>query len=104
MRLCRELAQARPDAFTPNLAMSLSNLAGFLGDLGRREAALEAADEAVCLRRKLAQARPDAFTPALARSLAVRAKCLKALGRDEDAFADERDSIGLRALGRHASS
>ena len=30
--------RARPDAFIPDLAGSLNNLAGFLGALGRREA------------------------------------------------------------------
>ena len=44
--LYRELARARPDAFTPDLAMSLNNLANMLSDLGRREAALQAAEEA----------------------------------------------------------
>ena len=40
-----------------------------LSDLGRREAALKAAEEAVGLSRELAEARPDAFTPDLAGSL-----------------------------------
>ena len=47
MGLYRELAAARPDAFRPDLAMSLSNLASFLSELGRHEAALAAAEEAV---------------------------------------------------------
>ncbi len=65
----RALAAARPDAFTPDLAMSLNNLAIRLSDLGRREEALGMAEEAVRLRRALAAARPDAFTPDLASSL-----------------------------------
>ena len=36
----RALAEARPDAFIPNLALSLNNLANMLSDLGRREEAL----------------------------------------------------------------
>ena len=40
-----------------------------LSDLGRREAALQAAEEAAALYRELARARPDAFTPDLAGSL-----------------------------------
>ena len=67
--LRRELACARPDAFTPDLATSLNNLANRLSDVGRREDALAAAEEAVALRRELARARPDAFTPNLAGSL-----------------------------------
>jgi hypothetical protein len=42
----RALAQAHPDAFLSNLAMSLKNQAGRLADLGRREDALIARREA----------------------------------------------------------
>jgi hypothetical protein len=69
--LHRALAAARPDAFTPDLALSLNNFANRLSDLGRREEALTAAEEAVRLYRALAAARPDAFTIQLARSLWV---------------------------------
>ena len=61
--------------------MSLINLtATVLSALGRREAALEAADEAVRLYRELAPARPDAFIPDLAVSLNNLANGLSALG------------------------
>ena len=43
----RELARARPDAFRPDLAMSLNNQSAFLSELGRREEALAAIEEAV---------------------------------------------------------
>ena len=43
----RALAEARPEAFTPDLASSLNTLANGLSDLGRREDALAAAEEAV---------------------------------------------------------
>jgi tetratricopeptide (TPR) repeat protein len=49
----------------------MNNLANRLSDLGRREEALKAAEEAVGLRRALAEARPDAFSAELARSLGV---------------------------------
>jgi hypothetical protein len=51
---------ARPDAFLPDLAMSLNNLGNRLSGLGRREEALAAAQEAVDIRRRLVQTRPDA--------------------------------------------
>jgi hypothetical protein len=51
--------------------MSIANLANRLSDLGRREDALAAAEEAVHLHRALAEARPDAFAPGLALSLDV---------------------------------
>ena len=46
VRLYQQLAAARPDAFLPDLAMSLNNLANRLSNLGRREEALAQAQEA----------------------------------------------------------
>ena len=43
--------------------MSLTNLGPHLFDLGRREEALAASQEAVDLYRRLAAERPDAFLP-----------------------------------------
>ncbi len=74
------LAAARPDAFIPDLAMSLNNLANMLSDLGRREEALKAAEEAVGLYRPLADARPDIFIPDLAGSLNTLANTLERSG------------------------
>ena len=49
------------------LAGSLNTLAARLADLGQREDALAAGEEAVAIYRELAAARPDAFRPDLAR-------------------------------------
>ena len=49
--------------------MSLNNLGHQLSELGRREDALAAAQEAVEIHRRLAAERPDAFLPDLATSL-----------------------------------
>jgi tetratricopeptide (TPR) repeat protein len=65
----RQLAADRPAAFNPDLAMSLNNLSNRLSDLGHREDALTAIQEAVELYRKLAADRPAAFNPDLAMSL-----------------------------------
>jgi tetratricopeptide (TPR) repeat protein len=92
----RQLAQARPDAFLPDLAMSLNNLGTDLSELGRREEALEAAEEAAGLYRQLAQARPDAFLPDLARSLGTLGACRRAATKARDAEA--AFSEGIRAL------
>ena len=71
MTLYRELAAARPDAFRPDLARSLNSLAARLADLGRREDALAAIEEAARIYRELAAARPDAFRPDLEQSLRI---------------------------------
>ena len=85
----RRLAAARPDAFEPDLALSLTNLGAFLSNLGRREEALAATEEAVAIRRRLAEARPDAFAPDLAWSLNNLGVFLSNLGREEALAATE---------------
>jgi tetratricopeptide (TPR) repeat protein len=62
VRRYRTLAQGNPDAFLPDLADALNNLSARLGDLGRREEALAAAEQAVAIRR-LAEANPHGFLP-----------------------------------------
>ena len=47
----RALAEAHPDAFRPDLALSLSNQSNALAELGRREDALTAITEAVAIYR-----------------------------------------------------
>src|SRR5205823_3551484 len=74
-------------------------LASRLSDLGRREEALTAAEEAVRLRRALAAARPNAFTPDLALSLNNLAGRLNDLGRREEALKAAQEAVHLyRAL------
>ncbi|MGD0103440.1 MAG: tetratricopeptide repeat protein, partial [Rhodopila sp.] len=85
------------DAFRPDLAMSLNNLANRLSELGRREDALAVAEEAVSLYRTLAAQRPDAFRPDLATSLWVLADCLDALARQEEGLAANAEAIGFMA-------
>ena len=99
--LYRGLARARPEAFAPNLAMSLNNLAAMLSNLGRREEALTAAQEAADLYRGLARARPEAFAPNLAMSLNNLAAMLSNLGRREEALTAAQEAADLyRGLAR----
>jgi tetratricopeptide (TPR) repeat protein len=90
----RQRAQTDPDAFLPDLAMSLNNLSIRLADVGRREDALAASEEAVVIRRTLAEARPDAFLPNLASALNNLGIRLAALGRPEDALAASEEAAG----------
>lgn len=92
----RGLAAAKPDTFVPLLAMSLNTLANRLSALGRRDAALAAAEKAVGLYRGLAAARPDAFRPDLAASLSNLASFLSALGRREAALQAAEEAVTLR--------
>ena len=83
-----------PDAAS-RLAMSLNSLSNRLGDLGRREEALAAIQEAITIGRELAAARPDAFRPDLAMSLHNLATILAGLGRREDALAAIQEAVTI---------
>ncbi|MFD9740648.1 hypothetical protein, partial [Umezawaea sp. NPDC059074] len=58
-------------AFLPDLASSLNNQSVQLANLGRREEALDAATEAVNIRRRLAKARPDVHQTEYEHSLQI---------------------------------
>jgi len=73
--------------------MSLTNLGASLCDLGRREEALQATDEAVRIRRQLAAQRPDAFLPDLARSLDAKGSVLRENGNAAGAAATLREGV-----------
>jgi len=94
--LYRQLAQAQPQAFLPDLAASLTNLGAMLSELGRREEALQATEEAVALYRQLAQAQPQAFLPDLAMSLNNLGKMLSDLGRREEALEATEEAVAIR--------
>ena len=74
----------------------INNLAKRLSDLGRREEALDAAQEAVEIYRELSDARPDAFRPNLAASLNNVANRLSDLGRHEEALEAAQEAVGIR--------
>ncbi len=95
VRIHRKLSEANPDAFLPNLAMSLNNLAAFLSALGRREEALSPAQEAADIYRKLSEANPDAFLPNLAGSLNNLANRLSELGRREEALSPAQEAVRI---------
>jgi len=84
--LYRDLVEASPAAYTPDLAGSLNNLANILLGVGRSGEALEAAQEAVGLYRELVEASPAAYTPDLAASLNNLANILKEKGQYEEAL------------------
>ena len=80
-----------PDAAN-RLAGSLNSLAVRLAELGRREQALAAIQEAVAIRRE----RPDAFRADLATSLNILSNRLGDLGRREQALAAIEEAVAIR--------
>ena len=96
VELYRGLAEVSPAAYTPGLAMSLSNLANCLSEVGERNEALVAAREAVELYRGLAEVSPAAYTPDLAMSLSNLANRLSAVGDRDGALGAAREAVRLR--------
>jgi tetratricopeptide (TPR) repeat protein len=64
-------------------------------EMGRREDALAAAEEAAGIYRKMAQTRPDAVLPDLAASLNNLGILYSSLGRREDAVAAAEEAAGI---------
>jgi tetratricopeptide (TPR) repeat protein len=99
VRLYRALAEARPDAFTEDLAQSLNNLAARRAAIGMLAEALAASEEAVDLYRTLLSGKPNVVSPGLAMALTTLSVRLGAVGRTEDALAANDEVVVLcRAL------
>ena len=92
----RRLVEARPEAFLPDLALSLTNLSNHLAGLGRREEALAAVEEAAAIYRRVAEDRPEGFLPELAASLNNLSNHLGELGRREEALAAIEEAVAIR--------
>jgi hypothetical protein len=84
VKIRRELAAARPDAFLPDLAGSLNNQSNRLRDVGRREDGLTAIEESVKIYGDLG-ARHPIYREAHAQSLAFKRSLLTELGDSDGA-------------------
>ena len=89
----RQLAQARPDAFLPDLAMALNNQSTACGWAVGGGAGRDRGSRS--LYRQLAQARPDAFLPDFAAALNNQSGCLSGLGRWQEALAAIEEAAGI---------
>jgi hypothetical protein len=96
MEFSVRIASRLADASLSRHAGSLNTLGIRLFDLGRREEALAASQEAAAIRRRLAEARPDAFLPDLAQSLSGLGLRLSSLGRHEEALAAHQEAVAIR--------
>jgi tetratricopeptide (TPR) repeat protein len=95
VKIYRQLAAQRPEAFLPDLARSLNNLGNSQSDLGDREGALASTQEAVKIYRQLAAQRPEAFLPDLARSLGVLGRVHFARSEHTEATAAVKEGARL---------
>ncbi|WP_433727994.1 tetratricopeptide repeat protein [Nocardia sp. CA-129566] len=96
VQILRQRAEERPDAFLPDLAISLGSLSSQLEALGRREDALAATIEVVEIYRQLAEARPDAFLSELAGNLNNLVFPLLVLDRSAEALDAVTEAVTIR--------
>jgi tetratricopeptide (TPR) repeat protein len=92
----RERATANPDAFLPDVAMTLNNLATLHSVLNRFEMAEKEYKEALEIRRKLAEANPDAFLPDVAATLNNLAALHWDLNRFEMAEKEFKEALEIQ--------
>lgn len=81
----RKLAEARPDAFIPDLAMSLANLVYHLTALDRYEEAVSLSTEAITIIAPFYQRYPEAFADLSGKICYRYRKCCEALRQEPDA-------------------
>ncbi len=84
VKIRRELADKRPDAFRPDLASSLNNMSAFLSALGRHEEALAASEETVSLLKPYFLRLPLAFAQNMQIVLRVYIEACQKLSREPD--------------------
>ncbi|MFK4100856.1 tetratricopeptide repeat protein [Streptomyces sp. NPDC019531] len=90
----RGVIRATP-AHEPDLATSLTNLGAFLSEVGRREEALTATEEAVALYRRLAAVNAVTHEPHLADSLSNLGAFLAEVGRHEEALTATQEAVAI---------
>jgi hypothetical protein len=90
--ILRQLAETNPDAYLPDLAISLNHLSSRLAGVGQRQAALAAAQEAVGIRRQLAETNPDAYLPDLAGAVSNLGSWLAEVGERQAALAAAQEA------------
>lgn len=95
VKLYRELAEARRNAFAPKLGQALNTYFVVLNNAGNAEEALAAVSEAVSLFRTLAAQDGAAFKPDLALSLNNLSLAHSEISRPEEALEEARECVGL---------
>ncbi|GAA2371724.1 tetratricopeptide repeat protein [Dactylosporangium salmoneum] len=93
--LARRTAAAEPGAHRPELAAALDALARRLSDLGRREEALRAADEAVDVYEELYEHSPGSYRAALGIATSNFAVQLDRVGRRKDSLAVDEQAVEM---------
>ncbi len=88
----------KPEAYLPDLALSVHQLAAKLAEIGEHEVALAPARQAVDTYRVLAEANSTAYLPFLAMALNDIAVYLSAIGRRQEALAPGAEATDMLSV------
>jgi hypothetical protein len=80
LKIRRELADAEPGIYRPDVAMTLNNLGNLLGEMKELSPAREAHEQALAIFRRWAEAQPDIYRPSLATVLSNLGATLSEMG------------------------
>lgn len=93
--VCRDLAAKKPDAYLPDVAITLNTLGNLLTDQNHMDEAGAAYKEALALRRTLATTNPDTYLPDVASTLSSLGNLLGDQKRTDEARAALTESLTL---------
>ena len=94
LNIYRQLADKNPDAFLPDVAVTLNNLGAFYLTNQKMAQAEGAYNEALKIRRQLADKNPDAFLPGLA--ITLNNLTLLNLGNPKEAEKYLKESLPIK--------
>ena len=94
--LCREMAAVRPNAYLPDMAMTLGNLGNVQRQMEEPETAWASYREALAILRDLAVARPDEYRPDIARTLTNLGHVQRRLNEPEAARLSYQEALVIR--------
>jgi len=69
LKIHRKLAEENPNAYLPDVAMTLNNLAALYSDINEYPKAVEEYEEVLKIHRKLAEENPNVYLPDVAKTL-----------------------------------
>ncbi len=95
LEICRRLAAASPEAYEPDVAITLNNLAILQKNLQRYTEAEANYTEALEIRRRLAAASPEAYEPAVAMTLNNLAALQRNLQRYAEAEVNYTEALEI---------
>ncbi|WP_144268532.1 tetratricopeptide repeat protein, partial [Porphyromonas gingivalis] len=98
LKIYRDLAKKNPQAYNPDLAMTLNNLANLLSNNNEIERAKDCYQEALDIYRELAKKNPQAYNPDLAMTLNNLGVLYYQINNREGAEKAYKEALSIREI------